>query len=121
MDRSKLGLSLFIGLIVILLAVANFYFILRGVYGKFTADDLFPNTNDLHNLFTSRKQKIAILNSAYTQNLLPENSTWLQDNLNSWNKFTTNLNYEYELISDNFLESTSLKNFDLLILPGSKS
>lgn len=121
MDRSKLGLSLFIGLIVILLAVANFYFILRGVYGKFTADDLFPNTNDLHNLFTSRKQKIAILNSAYTQNLLPENSTWLQDNLNSWKKFTTNLNYEYELISDNFLETTSLQNFDLLILPGSKS
>ena len=90
---------LFLGFIIVLLAVANFYLILRGVYGKFTSDELIPNINTLHTFFTSQKQKVAILNSIYTKNLLPEGSTWLEDNLKTWEKFTNNFGYEYEIIS----------------------
>ena len=112
---------LFLGFIIVLLAVANFYLILRGVYGKFTSDELIPNINTLHTFFTSQKQKVAILNSIYTKNLLPEGSTWLEDNLKTWEKFTNNFGYEYEIISDDLIETNGLSEFDLLILPGSKS
>ena len=103
------------------MAVANFYLILRGVYGKFTSDELIPSMNTVKAFFTSQKQKAAILNSTYTKNLLPEGSTWLEENLETWKKFTTNFNYEYEIVSDELLEMNGLSEFDLLILPGSKS
>ncbi|OGU39353.1 MAG: hypothetical protein A2315_08720 [Ignavibacteria bacterium RIFOXYB2_FULL_35_12] len=112
---------LFLGFIIVLLAVANFYLILQGVYGIFTSDELIPNINTLHTFFTSQKQKVAILNSIYTKNLLPEGSTWLEDNLKTWEKFTNNFGYEYEIISDDLIETNGLSEFDLLILPGSKS
>jgi hypothetical protein len=115
------SLPLFIGFIIVLMAVANFYLILRGVYGKFTSDELIPSMNTVKAFFTSQKQKAAILNSTYTKNLLPEGSTWLEDNLDTWKKFTTNFNYEYEIVSDEFIETNGLSEFDLLILPGSKS
>lgn len=117
----KIGIPLFIGLIVVLFAIVNFYFVLRGVYGKFTAEELYPNVTSLQTLFTSHKQKAAILNSDYTKNLLPKGSTWLEDNLKTWKKFTTNFNYEYEIVSDELIETNGLSEFDLLILPGSKS
>ena len=115
------SLPLFIGFIIVLMAVANFYLILRGVYGKFTSEELIPSMNTVKAFFTSQKQKAAILNSTYTKNLLPEGSTWLEDNLDTWKKFTTNFNYEYEIVSDEFMETNGLSEFDLLILPGSKS
>ena len=126
MSKKKAGLlrqllPLFFGLIIVLLAIANFYLILRGVYGKIGLDELSPNINSLQTLFTSQKQKAAILNSSYTRNLLPEGSTWLEDNLKTWEKFTTNFNYDYTIISDDFIETNGLTEFDLLILPGSKS
>jgi hypothetical protein len=117
----RIGIPLFIGLIVVLFAIANFYFILRGVYGNFTSEELYPNLTSLQMLFTSQKQKAAILNSVYTKNLLPEGSTWLEDNLKTWKKFTTNFNYDFEIISDEFIETNGLSEFDLLILPGSKA
>ena len=95
------SLPLFIGFIIVLMAVANFYLILRGVYGKFTSEELIPSINTVKAFFTSQKQKAAILNSTYTKNLLPEGSTWLEDNLDTWKKFTTNFNYEYERTLDN--------------------
>lgn len=115
------AIPLFIGLIIVLFAIFNFYFILRGVYGKFAAEELYPNINSLKSLFTSHKQKAAILNSAYTKNLLPEGSTWLEDNLKTWKKFTSSFDYEFDIVSDNYLETNDFSNYDLLILPGSKS
>lgn len=119
--KSSQILPLFIGFIIVLLAVVNFYLILHGVFGRFTSDDLIPNIKTFQAFFTSQKQKAAILNSSYTKNLLPEGSTWLEDNSKSWKKFTTNFNYEYEIVSDDLIETNGLSEFDLLILPGSKS
>ena len=115
------GLTLFFGLIIVLFAAANFYLILNGIYGKFSNDDLLPNFKSLKALFTSSKQKVAILNSGYTKNLLPPESTWLEDNLRSWEKFSSSFDYSYELISDQVIETKDLSKFDLVILPGSKS
>jgi hypothetical protein len=115
------GITLLIGLIIVFLAVINFYFILKGVYGRFTAQDLYPNFASLNSLFASHKQKAAILNSNYTKNLLPAGSTWLEDNLKTWEKFTTTFDYDYDIINDNYIETKTLSSYDLIILPGSKS
>lgn len=112
---------LFIGLIIVALAIANFYFILTGVYGKFANGQLQPNLNSLASIFQSHKHKAIILNSTYTKNILPQGSTWLEDNLRTWQKFLSNFDYEYEIVSDNYIETKSISEFDLLILPGSKS
>lgn len=117
----KQSLPFFFGLVIVLLAIGNFYFILRGVYGKFTTGELLPNINAFETVFKSQNPKAAILNSTYTKNLLPEGSTWQEDNLNTWKKFLTNFKYDYEVISDEFLETNELSEFNLLILPGSKS
>ncbi len=117
----KQSLPFFFGLVIVLLAIGNFYFILRGVYGKFATGELLPNINAFETVFKSQNPKAAILNSTYTKNLLPEGSTWQEDNLKTWKKFLTNFNYDYEVISDEFLETTELSEFNLLILPGSKS
>ncbi len=117
----KQSLLLFFGLIIVLLAVGNFYFILNGVYGKITSEELLPNVSSLQTLFKSHNQKIAILNSIYTKNLLPKGSSWLDDNLKTWKKFTTNFGYDYEIVSDDFVEINELSAYDLLILPGAKS
>jgi hypothetical protein len=119
--RFRFSLPLFIGLIIVLLSVGNFYFILRGIYGKILPNDLTPNFRLLPSLFTSQKQKVAILSSDYTKNLLPESSTWIEDNLRSWKKFVENSGYEHEIVIDNFIETNGLKEIDLLILPGTKS
>ena len=115
------GSPLFIGLIIVVFAVINFYYILHGVYGGFKYAELIPNLSSLQTLFSSHKQKAAILNSSYTKNLLPEGSKWLEDNLKTWEKFTTNFDYEYNIVSDDFIETKDLSEYDLLILPGSKS
>jgi hypothetical protein len=119
-SRSQV-LPLFTALIIVLLAVINFYLILRGVYGQFSTDEIFPSVTSLKSVFNPHKQKVAILYSNYTKNLLPEGSTWLEDNLKTWQKFTSNFNYVNEVVSDNFIETDGLVNCDLLILPGSKS
>ncbi|NWF90816.1 MAG: beta-galactosidase trimerization domain-containing protein [Ignavibacteriaceae bacterium] len=115
------GLNLFVGFIILLFAMANFYFILKGTYGKFAVADLFPNLKSLKSLYESKKQNIAILNSAYTKNLLPDGSTWLEDNLKTWKKFSSNFNFKVDEVTDQFLEVNDFSNYDLLILPGSKS
>ena len=115
------GSPLFIGLIIVVLAVVNFYYILHGVYGGFKFAELKPNLNSLQTLFASHKQKAAILNSSYTKNLLPEGSKWLEENLKTWERFTANFNYEYNVVSDDFIETEEFSEFDLLILPGTKS
>lgn len=122
-ERGSLSfiLPFLVGSIIIVLALGNYYSILRGVYGKFASTELIPNLNELKTLFVSHKKKVAILNSAYTKNLLPAGSTWLDDNINSWKKFLDNFQYESELVSDEVIELDELSKFQIIILPGSKS
>jgi hypothetical protein len=115
------SLPIFIGFIIVLFAVFNFYFILRGVYGKVTPGDFTPSFSSLKSLFTAHKRKVAILSSTYTKNMLPNGSTWLEDNLTTWKKFTNNFDYDCEIVEDSLIETNGLSEFDLLILPGSKS
>ncbi|MDR3626747.1 MAG: polysaccharide deacetylase family protein, partial [Ignavibacteriaceae bacterium] len=55
------------------------------------------------------------------ENMLPEGSTWLNDNIASWKKFLSNSGYRYDIIADSTIELGQGKNYKMIILPGSKA
>ena len=83
-------LIMVIGLIVVIAAIMVFLFILRGVFGKFSVNELVPDGRVIKNVLLGREPNVAILYSDYTQNMLPENSTWLQENITTWERFLGN-------------------------------
>jgi hypothetical protein len=76
---------LFTGLLVLAASVWVFLLILRGVYGRIVLADFVPSKENLSMVFT--KRKIGILESRYSDLILPEGSAWLHDNVNTWKKF----------------------------------
>lgn len=109
------------GLMFLLGSVLVFLYILKGVYGRFDIKETLPKTSTVTSLFTNKGAKIAILYSKYTENMLPDGSTWLVDNITTWKKFFDNNNMIYDVISDKDIEFSDLKRFELIVLPGSKS
>lgn len=109
------------GSMFVLASVLIFLYILRGVYGRFDVNEMLPNGGTLTSLFTNKGSKIAILYSKYTENLLPEGSTWVVDNISTWKKFLDNNKFGYDVISDRDIEDGKTSQYELIILPGSKS
>ena len=109
------------GLIFLIGAVLTYFFILRGVYGSFNAKELVPDSHVIKSIFVPEKPTIAILYSQYTENMLPEGSTSLNDNINTWEKFLDNARVKYDIITDKDIELGQFYKYDLLVLPGSRS
>jgi peptidoglycan/xylan/chitin deacetylase (PgdA/CDA1 family) len=109
------------GIVILISAILIYYFILRGVYGRFDVDDILPNQSVIEDFLFGKSPDVAILYSKYTENTLPIGSTWLNDNLATWKKFLGNLNLKYDIISDQTIENAEHLNYKLLILPGTKS
>lgn len=109
------------GLMFLIGSVLVFLYILRGVYGRFSIKETLPKKNTITSLFTNKGAKIAILYSKYTENLLPDGSTWLVDNITTWKKFLENNGRDYDVISDKQIEDGKVTGYELIILPGSKS
>ncbi len=108
------------GLMMFFASVLVFLLIIRGIFGVFDASDILPSKN-LFGLFGKGKSEIAILNSEYTQNMLPKGNTWILDNISTWEKYLSNLNLSSVTISDEDIEMGKHFDYKLLILPGSKS
>ena len=115
------GLIVFSGLIFLIGAVLTYFFILRGVYGSFNTKELIPDSKVIKSLFTSTKATVGVLYSQYTENMLPEGSTSLYDNINTWERFLDNSKTKYDIITDKTIELGQLYKYDLLVLPGSRS
>jgi len=114
-------LIMIIGLIVVIAAVMVFLFVLRGVFGKFSVNELVPDGRVIKNVLLGREPNVAILYSDYTQNMLPENSTWLQENITTWERFLGYGDNKFEIISDEEIEKGKHFEYELLILPGAIS
>ncbi len=114
-------LIMIVGLIVVIAAVMVFLFVLRGVFGKFSVNELVPDGRVLKNVLLGREPNVAILYSDYTQNMLPENSTWLQENITTWERFLGYGDNKFEIITDEEIERGKLFEYELLILPGTIS
>ncbi len=109
------------GVVILLGAIVIYLYVLQGVFGRFDAKELIPDTKSVENILSNKKSTVAILYSRYTENILPEGSTWLNDNINTWKKFLDNNSLNYDIISDASIETRKLDGYQLLVLPGSKS
>lgn len=109
------------GFVILISAILIYYFILRGVYGRFETSDLIPNSEIVENFLFGKKSEVGILYSKYTENTLPAGSTWLNDNISTWKKFLGDAKLKYEIISDQTIENGEHLKFKLLVLPGSRS
>lgn len=109
------------GFVIIIAAILVYYFILRGIYGRFDTSDILPNSNIIEDFLYGKEPEVAILYSKYTENTLPVGSTWLNDNISTWKKFIGNLNLKYEIISDQNIEYDDCSKYKLIVLPGTKS
>jgi peptidoglycan/xylan/chitin deacetylase (PgdA/CDA1 family) len=114
-------LIIIVGLIVVIAAVMIFLFVLRGVFGKFLINELVPDGRVFKNVLLGREPNISILYSDYTQNMLPENSTWLQENITTWERFLGYGDNKIKIISDEEIERGKLFEYEILILPGTIS
>jgi peptidoglycan/xylan/chitin deacetylase (PgdA/CDA1 family) len=112
---------LFSGIIVVGLALLVYLFVLKSVYGRFSTADMMPNFDVLKNFIFGSDTKVAILYSDYTKNMMPDGSSWLEDNVETWKKFLDNIELEYNIINDETIEKNLHNDYELIILPGSKS
>jgi len=119
--KSNLVVVLFSGIIVIGLALLVYLFVLKSVYGRFSTADMMPNFGVLKNFIFGSDTKVAILYSDYTKNMMPDGSSWLDDNVETWKRFLDNIELKYSIISDETIEKNLHKDYEILILPGSKS
>ena len=109
------------GFVILISAILVYYFILRGIYGRFDTSEILPDSNIIEDFLFGKEPEVAILYSKYTENTLPVGSTWLNDNLSTWKTFLDNLNLKYEIISDQKIENGEHQKYKLIILPGTKS
>ena len=114
-------LIMLIGLVVVTAAVMVFLFILRGVFGKVSVNELVPDGRVIKNVLLGREPNIAILYSDYSRNMLPENNTWLEENITTWERFLGYGDNKFEIITDEEIEKGKHFNYELLILPGAIS
>ena len=115
------GLIILSGLIFLVGGVLTYFFILRGVYGSFDAKELIPNTDVIKGVLNNNEPRIGVLYSQYTENMLPEGSTSLNDNITTWEKFLDNTKTKYDIITDKTIELGQFYKYNLLVLPGSRS
>ena len=119
--RVNQPLIIIVGLLILAGSVITYLFILHGIYGKFNPASLIPDSKAIHTLFKGGEPEIAVLNSQYTENMLPKGSSWQNDNLNTWKKVLGTSKLNFDVISDEAIEKGKLFNYKILILPGSRS
>lgn len=107
------------GFVLLITSVLVFLLVVKNVYGNYEIEEILPTKENLESI--AYKEKAAILYSQYTENMLPEGSTWLSDNIDTWETFFKSIKMDYDLISDQTIELGRHYAYKLLILPGSKS
>ncbi len=117
--RAQVVPFLFSGLIIMAAALWVFVLILHSVYGRFAISDILPTSANLQSVFAG--SRVGILESGYSDRLLPDGSMWLHDNVSAWKRFLRSTDAEFDVLDDRSLESGSLKDYSLLVLPGSRA
>lgn len=122
-NRSRINqpILIIIGSLILVGAILIYFFILRGIYGRFDSTSLIPDTNTFNNILFGEKPKVAILYSNYTRNMLPNKSNWLSENIKTWQKFVGDAGSSVAIINDNDIELGKAFDYSLIVLPGCKS
>ena len=114
-------IGFFTGLFVLGLSIWIYLLVLRSVYGRYDFASLIPNTRSVLAALHPDKRPIAILASGYSEKLMPDGSTWLQDNIRTWRRFVAATENRDEIIDDSTIEQGGLGQYAVAILPGAKA
>jgi peptidoglycan/xylan/chitin deacetylase (PgdA/CDA1 family) len=109
------------GLVILSFALLTYFLILRNMFGYFSTSSLLPDFKLFSDFLSGKKPEVGVLYSDYTENMLPEGSTWLSDNVNSWKKLLNDAKVSYRVITDEVIESGEHFDYKIIVLPGSKS
>ncbi len=109
------------GLVLVVGGILIFLLILKSIYGNFDLTELAPSPRNLSYIFVEKKHNVAILYSKYTESMFEEGSTWVTDNVDTWQQFARSSKLYFDLITDQQIENGDHFNYELLILPGVKA
>lgn len=109
------------GLVLLSAAILIFMLVVKNVYGNYEVSEILPSKENLSILTWDKEKKAAILYSEYTENMLPEGSTWISDNIDTWETFIKANKMNYDLISDQIIELGEHYDYPIIILPAAKS
>lgn len=109
------------GLVLLVACLLVYLIILKGVYGNYEIEEILPTKKNIDYVLSAGDKQVAILFSDYTQNLLGDESTWLSDNIDTWETFLKSHKKNYTIISDQHIEQGQFFDYGILVLPGSKS
>ena len=107
------------GLVILIASILVYLLIIKNIYGNFEVSEILPSKENLIEFRYS--EKVGLLYSNYTANMLGSDVTWVQDNLDTWKEFLKNMKIDYEQFSDLELEEGKQYDYNLIILAGSKS
>ncbi|MCK5087518.1 MAG: hypothetical protein KAQ90_08355, partial [Melioribacteraceae bacterium] len=107
------------GLVILIAAILVFLLIVKNVYGNYEFSEILPTKENLEKF--TYAEKAGILYSVYTENMLDDGDTWIQDNLDTWTTFMKNINMKYDIISDQDIELGKHYKYELLVLAGAKA
>jgi peptidoglycan/xylan/chitin deacetylase (PgdA/CDA1 family) len=115
------ALIFFVGLIILSGSLITYFFILHGIYGKFNFVSFLPDSKVIQSAVYGGEPKIAVLYSRYTENMLAQGNSSLKENLSTWERFLGSSKLKYDIISDESIEQGKHFNYNILVLPGSRS
>jgi len=107
------------GLLILIASILTFLLIIKNIYGNYELSEILPTKENLKDFRYT--EKVGILYSDYTANMLGSDVTWVQDNIDTWKEFLKNLKINYEVFTDLDLEEVKHKKYNLIILAGAKS
>ncbi|MBI9009648.1 MAG: hypothetical protein JEZ05_06535 [Tenericutes bacterium] len=115
--KVNLILILICGLLMVVASILSYLLVVRGVYGNYRATQILPSKSNLSVGKPLYNKKVAILYSTYTENTLDDGSTWLNDNISTWETFLGSTKLQFEVVGDQFIEYEDLSEYGLILLP----
>lgn len=109
------------GMVLLVAGILVFMLVIKNVYGNYKVPEILPTPENLQISTSDKRNKVAVLYSQYTQNMLDEGSTWLNDNIDTWENFLKANKFPYDIINDQTIELGQHYDYKVIVLPGSKS
>jgi len=112
---------IFYGALMMFASIAIFNYIINGVYGPYAYTSSVLSMESLTEIFDKPVVRVAVLYSKKTEKMLPEGSTWIEDNIATWSRFLSSYKMSVDILQDEDIELGKHYGYDVLVLPGSKA
>ncbi len=118
--RVNFFIIFFAGIALLLAALMFYLLIIQGAFGRIDIEEITPTEKNIKAAI-EQKTEVALLYSGFTEQILPEGSTWISDIITTWENFLSSHHIKYDIISDMEIEVGVLSKYKLLVAPGAKA